>query len=258
MGSDIYTKLLLHCDGADGSTTFIDSATGKTVTAVGTAQLDTAQSVFGGASLLCDGNSDYLSIPDSDDWDFGAGNFTIDFRVRFNDFSTNQGFFSQWVDDNNCVFSYMHSNGNLQFYSISGGVYTSGYYFAMGPSTNTWYHLGIVRNGTNFYIFKDGVFQALTVGTAIGTNTLPNLAIALTVGYTRGAALTGYLNGWIDEFRVSKGIARWTANFTPPTKAYDMPSGGILAWFMNSCWAKHDKLWRNNKLYLPKDLGFSY
>jgi len=74
---DSYTKLLLHMDGADGSTTFTDEA-GHTVTANGNAQIDTAQNVFGGASGLFDGSSGYLTVPDSEDWNFGTGDFTFD------------------------------------------------------------------------------------------------------------------------------------------------------------------------------------
>src|SRR3972149_9214360 len=66
---DSYTKLLLHMDGANGSTTFTDEM-GQAVTANGNAQISTAQSKFGGASGLFDGTGDYLSVPASADWDF--------------------------------------------------------------------------------------------------------------------------------------------------------------------------------------------
>src|SRR3990167_5725818 len=75
---DSYTQLLLHCDGVDAATTFTDEI-GKAVTANGNAQIDTAQKKFGTASGLFDGTGDYLSLADSDDWNFGAGDFTIDF-----------------------------------------------------------------------------------------------------------------------------------------------------------------------------------
>ena len=84
-GGGAQTVLLLHCDGTDGATTFTDSSdTSHTVTANGNAQIDTDQSKFGGASGLFDGTGDYLSIPDSADWDFGTGDWTIDFLIRFN------------------------------------------------------------------------------------------------------------------------------------------------------------------------------
>src|SRR5687768_6144765 len=79
---EVYTVALLHMDGADGSTTFTDES-GKTWTARGDAQIDTAQSVFGGASGRLDGNGDFVDTPDHADWDFGSGDFTLDLRVRF-------------------------------------------------------------------------------------------------------------------------------------------------------------------------------
>src|SRR3990167_5305793 len=76
--------LMLHMDGTDGATTFTDSSdNAKTMTAVGNAQIDTAQSKFGGASGLFDGTGDWLTTPDSTDWDLGTGDFTIDFWIRF-------------------------------------------------------------------------------------------------------------------------------------------------------------------------------
>ena len=79
---DSYTKALLHFDGADTSTTITDES-GKTWTPAGTAQIDTAQYKWT-SSLLLDGNSDYISTPDHDDFNVGSGDFTIDFWVRFN------------------------------------------------------------------------------------------------------------------------------------------------------------------------------
>lgn len=94
---DSYTKALLHFNGIDTSTTFRDES-GKTWTGGGTAQLDTAQKKLGTASLLLDGNSDYISTPDHADFDVGSGDFTIDFWVRFNAIPGQQetiAFFSQ-------------------------------------------------------------------------------------------------------------------------------------------------------------------
>ena len=84
---DINTKLLLHLDGTDNSTTdadFIDSsASSHTVTQEGDAKLENTEKQFGETSAYFDGTGDYLSVPDSDDWEFGSGDFTIDFWVNF-------------------------------------------------------------------------------------------------------------------------------------------------------------------------------
>lgn len=96
-GNDQYTKLLLHCDGADASTTFTDAsqAAHGNATPNGNAQVDTAQSKFGGASALFDGTGDFLSYADHADWHFGSGDFMADFWVRFNSVSTAK-FIGQW------------------------------------------------------------------------------------------------------------------------------------------------------------------
>ena len=93
-----FTKSLLHFDGADASTTFTDES-GKTFTARGNAQLDTAQQKFGTASGLFDGTGDYIDTPDHADWFLGTGDFTIDFWVRFSDVAVDQGFCAQWASD---------------------------------------------------------------------------------------------------------------------------------------------------------------
>ena len=90
--SDAYTVLLLHCNGVDESTTFTDSSGGgvgspHTVTAVGNAQIDTAQKKFDTGSALFDGTGDYLSLEDSDDWDFGTGDFTVDCWIYSSDWT---------------------------------------------------------------------------------------------------------------------------------------------------------------------------
>jgi len=80
--------------------------------------------------------------------------------------------------------------------------------------TNSWYHLAAVRSGTNFMIFQNGVSLGASQG---NTNAVSSYASDLNIG--RGC-WEGVLDGWIDEVRISKGIARWTANFTPPTHPY--------------------------------------
>ena len=223
---DSYVKLMLHCDGDDASATFTDEI-GKTVTRQGTAQIDTAQYKFGGASGLFDGDSDYLTTPDHADWNFGTGDFTIDFWVRFASVGYTQTFFHQWDDASNFIrLLFDTSSEVIEFASITGGTTDIDVNFAWEPSINTWYHIAFVRNGTgatNWNCYVDGVALGNRTLDAGGYDcTLPNLASVLYIGVRveTGPTYTNYLNGWLDEYRVSKGIARWTANFTPPTIAY--------------------------------------
>src|SRR3990167_4719362 len=154
---DSYTKLMLHCDGVDAATTFTDEI-GKDVTANGNAQIDTAQKKFGTASGLFDGTGDYLSLADSDDWNFGAGDFTFDFRVRFGSVSVTNGFFGIWAV--NKVITMYVGGGTLQvLYSTDGSnQYTPSW--SWSPSVDTWYHVALIRNGNNL--------NAYVAGTSLG------------------------------------------------------------------------------------------
>lgn len=208
-------KLLLNCDGLDGSTTFTDaSASAHTVTANGNAQVDTAQSVFGGASLLLDGTGDYLSIPDNADWNLGTGSFTIDFRVRFASSTGTQTFISQYQDSSNYwVFKQKFATNSMAVEIVSGGSTTANTSHPYTFSTDTWYHVALVKSGSQFSVYVNG-----TLVQAENSAEIPNNTGSLYIGSLDGSS--DFLNGHIDEFRVIKGVAVWTANFTPPDEAY--------------------------------------
>jgi len=226
---DSYTKALLHFNGSDTSTTFTDES-GKTWTGGGTAQLDTDQKKFGTASLLLDGDSDYISTPDHADFDVGSGDFTIDFWVRFNavpgagslaalysqrtTHSSNYAMALLYSGDFKWYFCYS-TNGTTQKNLIGMSTHT--------PSVNTWYHVACVRNGSNLDIYIDGNKQ--TTKTISGT--IYNSTATPLIGAANPGAPDDFFNGWIDEFRFSKGIARWTSNFTPPSEEYNI-EGSII------------------------------
>lgn len=221
---DIYTVSLLHMDGADASTTFTDES-GKTWTAAGDAQIDTGQSVFGGASGLFDGTGDFITTPDHADWQLDSGSdanlWTVDFRVRFAvDPGTALVGFLHQRNDNSNFWTIGLNNNTLRFQVVSGGanivLIDQG---TWNPASGTWYHVAIVKNGTSGYLhFIDGTQLGTTT---TDTSTMPDFTGVLQVGRSLDAAgAIKALNGWIDELRISKGVARWVANFTPPTAAY--------------------------------------
>jgi hypothetical protein len=110
------------------------------------------------------------------------------------------------------------STGNLKFYWSTNGTSLSGsapLLFPWSPSTGTWYHVALVRGGNQMRAFVNGS-QIGTTQTF--SDTIANATSNLTVG-AYGTPGT-YLNGWLDEVRVSKGVARWTSTFTPPTGPY--------------------------------------
>ena len=210
--------------------------TTHTVTAHGNAQIDTAQSKFGGASGLFDGTGDYLSTPDSDDWYFGSGDFTIDFWVRFNELNAVA---DQW----HIIFAQLGGITNSQYFGVtySGGTWNWVYRVWSGgtsiiyitqPTTivvNTWYHVALVRSGDSWYWFQGGVQLG---STSTETDAVPNFSTNVCLSYLDyGAGL--YFNGWLDEFRISKGVARWTSSFTPPTSAHTADSPAVLLLHIN-------------------------
>lgn len=233
-----YTKSLLHFNGSDGSTTFTDEIN-KSWSGVGTAQLDTAQKKFDTASLLLDGNSDYITTTDSDDWNFGAGDFTVDFWVRFNSITGYQFFYTHYQDVNNRFFIYKTDAHKLAIGGYAGSVNKGEFVMTnawSGLATNTWYHLAFVRSGSNAYIFIDGVSQALTQVAAFST--YGDITASLDIGRYITAS-PYYFNGWMDEFRVSKGIARWTAGFSVPTEEYGdemIGDAGSIVEYNGSTW----------------------
>jgi hypothetical protein len=222
-GIDSYTKLMLHCNGVDASTTFTDDEiTPKAVTAVGNAQIDTAQKVFGTGSGLFDGTGDYLSVVDHADWDFGSGNFTIDFRVRFAAFTEDHGdnamIFDHGDDDDHRIcLNYV--SATWWYFIVTDGTTKALYTWAVTHNVDTWYHIALIRNATTMDLYVNGIALAKTETTAISTNSVGSYAAAVLVGINKDTAGQPF-NGWLDEYRVSTGIARWTANFTPPDDEY--------------------------------------
>ena len=220
-GIDSYTKLMLHCNGTDGSTTFTDSSLSPhTVTANGDAQIDTAQYKFGGASGLFDGTGDYLSASDSSDWDFESGDLTIDLWVRRNGSQTSYaGVMGTEVGLGNNGWILRFDTG-ADLHKILFGFYYGGWVTVKSnidiPDL-TWTHIAIVRNGNVVYLFQNGN----EVGSVDVTGKIiSDTSTGLVIGRLDTATNSYYYKGWLDEIRISKGIARWTSNFTPPTEEY--------------------------------------
>lgn len=226
--TDVYfdtdTKLMLHADGDDASTTFTDSSSGgKSVTAVAQAQIDTAQSVFGGASGLFDGSGDWLTALDNDDFYFWGGDFTLDFRFKTNDATKLQGIISQKESDSNLSIIRFWPGGtglNIYHSHTSGGGAVIQNSWSWTPTNGVWYHLALVRSGNDYKFYVDGTAQGSTyTNSHSGYNLTGTVYIAFDKHWNdvNGG---GEVNGWIDEFRLVKGTAVWTSNFTPPTAAY--------------------------------------
>ena len=133
---DLY--LLLHGNGTDASTDIIDSSTyANIVTIFDNIQIDTAQSVFGGSSLLFDGTGYYLTIPNTvRTWNFFGSlidSWTIDFRLRFPDDSVGLGFFRIRDNDNNVLSLYFEPS----FHRLNLTVIANGFFLLQRLRTST-------------------------------------------------------------------------------------------------------------------------
>jgi hypothetical protein len=217
IGNDSFTKLLLHCNGADASTTFTDSsASAHTVTVGADAQIDTAQSKFGGASGKFDGTGDNLTNDGGADFAFGTGTFTVDFWVRLAATGVQYVLYDSRPAATNGVYPTIYiSTGNVVVFFQNSADRITG---TTTLSADTWYHVALARSGTSTKLFLSGTQEGSTYTDSndyLNGTSRPAIAAS-----GINPATTNNLNGWIDEFRVSKGIARWTANFTTPTMAY--------------------------------------
>jgi len=178
--------------------------------------------VFGN-SVYFDGSSDYITIADSEDWNFRHEDFAIDFRAKFESFNTTDGFDTfVWRGTDSSisfVMDYRNSTNMLRFvWSNTIGTidYIEG---SWNPSLNTWYHIAATTTSGNTIVFVDGN------PIASGTVTYPNvIEQPLYIG-ARGNTFDRNFNGWMDELRVSKSDSRWSAAFTPPVEEYSTTSG---------------------------------
>ena len=204
-------SLLLHGNGTNGSTTITDSSpTPKTVTAVGNAQISTAQSKYGGASIEFDGTGDYALIPSNSAFQFGSGNFTIEAWVYPRSFNSYNAIASNMqLGETSWAFTFM-SNGVLRFQTYNESIASTS---SNAVALNQWSHVAVTRANNNCTVFVNGTQQ--------GTGTVAN-AFSLLSNVSAGGDLStnNYFNGYIDDLRITKGVARYTANFTPPTAQF--------------------------------------
>lgn len=216
-GNDSYTVSLLHCDGTNGSTTIPDSSPSNhgNASITGSAQLSTAQSVFGGASLSLSSSNSDIRYSNHADYQFGSGDWTVDFRVRANAVSGVQALYNFGLagGGGRSLAIYLNGTSIVVQQSTDGSTVAATDTFSASLSATTWYHVAIVRTGSVVKCFVDGT----QVGSNVTAYTLYNSTSSLVWGSFQGSS---FFNGYLDELRVSKGIARWTANFTPPSVAY--------------------------------------
>jgi hypothetical protein len=203
---DIYypsCSLLMHFSGSNGSTTFIDNSPNNfTITSNNDTAISTVQSKFGGASAFFDGTNDYLSTPNTVS-NFGTDDFTIEcwfYRVSTNSILISN---ATGADNNYFAINADASNAVIQIRDNSSQA------FAYGPATtlNVWNHIAVTRNAGTVRVFVNGVSGTPVSITKSFTSRSTIIGGFLYTGFE------GYFYGYIDELRITKGIARYTSSF---------------------------------------------
>jgi hypothetical protein len=183
---------------------------------VGNAQISTTQSKFGGSSMYFDGTGDYLYAPNSQQYVFGSGDFTIEFWLYLNSApasgnfvilydlrpaSTQGAYPVIYVDNSTATIKYWVSSADR----ITGS----------NLSINTWYHVAVSRVASQTKMFVNGT----QVGSTYADSN-SYLSSQLVIGASAFSLGTQALNGYINDLRITKGYARYTTGFTPPTAAF--------------------------------------
>jgi hypothetical protein len=206
--------LMMHMNGADNSTTFIDE-TGKTVSVVGDTKLKITQSKFGGSSAYFDGTGDYLSVNDAR-LNLGTGDFTIECWAYFNNKTGYQSLLSKgYIATGDYLVQTSQNTSSFRFYA-SGTLITTE---SSEASLNAWHHYAFVRKSGVLYIYRDGSVTGSGACTQDLTNTF---AFKLGVG-THLVDGSYYFTGYIDEVRITKGVARYDSNSTKLLMHFDSP-----------------------------------
>ena len=205
---DIYKdKVSLLLDGND-----LTDKTGKTITNIGVT-VDTNVKKYGSGSLKFNGSS-YMTLPSSDDFDFGSGDFTIESYVNFKSAVTDVCIFDG-VTVNNFTLNIYAGNCRLV---IAGKVITQ-FPFSPALNTYTWYHIVVVRKNSIISLYLNGELKS-----SVHYSNSCSFTTELRLG-RYGDPYTSYFNGYIDDLRITKGVARYTDNFTPVVNINEQEQG---------------------------------
>jgi hypothetical protein len=206
-------------DGSNGSTTFTDSSSFNcAVTRDGDVSISTVQSRFGGASAYFDGAGDRLAVDDVNAR-IGSGDFTVEVFVMRD--ATQTGVETVlWEQQNNSntgggVKLRMRGStpsGRLSIQHFNSSADAAVITATTLVPTDAWIHVAVVRHSGVIKLYVAGVSEG---GQINSTLALPSASIYF--GSTSSLAALSFYKGFMDEVRITKGIARYTANFTPPT-----------------------------------------
>lgn len=213
-----FDSCLLHFEGADLSTTFTDDS-GKTWTRTGTPVISTSQFQFGAASGRFDAANRYITSPAHDEFDLTA-DFTVECWFRTGATIGAAGIWTLGSGVTDVARIQLDTVNVAPSPSVSVRMKTdTGSYTATSAAgvivAATWHHIAVTRAGNTLRVFVDG---ALAAATTVAGKPLTDKKFR--VGQTWAPGSSSNAAGYIDEFRVRKGEALYTAPFTPPAAPF--------------------------------------
>ena len=211
------TQLLLNYVNAG----IPDLAMQNNLETVGDAQVSTSVKKYGTGSLAFDGTGDWLSIPNTPNLQLNAGAFTIECWINFSSLASNRGIMYFGTNPNsNFAYGLQWAGNALYFWYTTTGSNLASVSASWTPSTSIWYFLAVTRSGNDLKFFINGT-QIGTTQSLSGVTIFNSTDVIRIGGEATGSptSLPGTMNGYIDDFRITNGYARYTANFTPPTSA---------------------------------------
>jgi hypothetical protein len=236
-------SLLCHFDSINPAGRFIDNSRNNfKITSSGDAKLSTSQYKFGGASAYFDGNLDYLNAGVNSAYSFGSGDFTIESWVYIiARGSSGTCFAGTWAASGRGWIWISTPTQHGFVYSTNGTNETSILSTYTIP-LNIWTHLATVRNGNTVTNYANGVSigNGSVTGVTISTPTQP-LYIGANKQDADSSGNAYQMNGYIDEFRITKGVARYTANFTPPSAPFPNSRNQVLTRYVGLVGGIDDK-----------------
>lgn len=214
------TVLMMHMDGTNGSKTFIDSSyASNAISLNGDVKLSTSQSKFGSSSAFFNGVDGYLTIPSnpSKNFEFGLDDFTIECYIYHSVTPYNNILITDNNNASGIGFAIQYYGDKIAFGWSSTTTWTDVIHNAVLPN-NTWHHIAGVRRAGYIYLYLNGI--AVTGSGTKAHNYFISVPDRIYIGKRWDHGTAPLFNGYIDEVRITKGVARYTDNFVLPTSAF--------------------------------------
>jgi hypothetical protein len=231
---------------------------GHTITNTNSISNNTTTYKYGtAAAALVSASSKYLSSANSSDWNFSGGDFSVELWVNFSS-TGSMAFAGQNISGSYSWIFALYNGNTLRFAYSTNGSSTTLVDASFTPTTGVWYHLAAVRSGSSINTFVNGTLS----GSASISGSLYSSTDVLAIGRNSDAGGTWYLNGYLDDLRITKGVARYTGNFVPPQAAFSSNSSlssstnvgnivksGLVCYLdagdINSCSGSGAQMWAN-------------